>query len=287
MKKRTLEELNLLDDFLFQELVARGEQGENFCRILLSTILGRKIGKVRVTPQKMILGRDTSMHGIRLDAYIEAMDDETDVEVEPEIYDIEPNQGIEKETLPKRTRYYQGLIDSKLLEPGVGYEKLKNVVIIMILPYDPFGENRMVYTFKTLCVEDVTIPYEDGVKKLFLYTKGIEGSPSQELKEMLKYMENSTLENVTNPNIEAIHDYVQEVKQDREAGIQYMKSWEREEMIRKEGHQKGVRAGVKQINKLNQKLAEAGRTEDIIKAASDREYQEKLLQEFGLSDVTM
>lgn len=66
-----------------------------------------------------------------------------------------------------------------------------------------------------------------------------------------------------------------------------MKSWEREEMIRKEGHQKGVRAGVKQINKLNQKLAEAGRTEDIIKAASDREYQEKLLQEFGLSDVTM
>lgn len=42
MKKRTLEELNLLDDFLFQELVARGEQGENFCRILLSTILGRK-----------------------------------------------------------------------------------------------------------------------------------------------------------------------------------------------------------------------------------------------------
>ena len=43
MKKRSLDELNLLDDFLFQELVSRGKKGEDFCRILLTTILGKKI----------------------------------------------------------------------------------------------------------------------------------------------------------------------------------------------------------------------------------------------------
>lgn len=42
MIRRKLEDLNLLDDFLFQQLVSRGEDGENFCRILLETILGKR-----------------------------------------------------------------------------------------------------------------------------------------------------------------------------------------------------------------------------------------------------
>ena len=44
-------------------------------------------------------------------------------------------------------------------------------------------------------------------------------------------MENSIAENVTNQNIEAIHNYVKRVKDDKEVGIQYMKSWEWEQLI--------------------------------------------------------
>ncbi len=282
MKRRTLEELNVLDDFLFQELISRGKKGEDFCRILLETILGRKIGKVTVTPQKPVLGMDTSLHGIRMDAYMEVTETETDVQLEPDIYDIEPNKVADKKTLPKRTRYYHGLIDSRLLESGADYENLKNVIIIMILPYDPFDQNRMVYTVKNQCVEEPGIPYEDGIKKIFLYTKGTEGNPSQELQEMLRYMENSIAENVTNREIAVIHNYVNEVKHDRKAGIQYMKSWEREKMMKEEGIEEGKELGFEQINALNQRLAEEGRTEDIIKAASNAEYQKKLLLEFGL-----
>lgn len=293
MKKRTLEELNVLDDFLFQELISRGKKGEDFCRILLETILGRKIGKVTVTPQKPLLGMDTNLHGIRMDAYIEVTESETNVQLEPDIYDIEPNKVADKRTLPKRTRYYQGLIDSRLLESGVDYEHLKNVVIIMILPYDPFDKNRMMYTVKNLCVEEPDIPYEDGIKKIFLYTRGTEGTPSQELQEMLQYIENSVAENVTNPEIAAIHNYVNEVKRDRKAGIQYMKSWEHDKMMRDEGREEGREEGkrlglaeaqkqIDRINALNQKLAEDGRMEDIIMASSNKEYQKKLLVEFGL-----
>ena len=36
------------------------------------------------------------------------------------------------------------------------------------------------------------------------------------------------------------------------------------------------------INQLNLLLSEAGRTEDIIKAAGDKAYQEKLFKEFDL-----
>ena len=43
MKKRKLEDLKLMDDFLFQEMVSKEGIGEEFCRILLSSILGRPI----------------------------------------------------------------------------------------------------------------------------------------------------------------------------------------------------------------------------------------------------
>lgn len=99
---------------------------------------------------------------------------------------------------------------------------------------------------------------------------------------MLKYIENSIADNVTNQKIAAIHNYVSEVKHDRKVGIQYMKSWEHDQMIKEEGRRMGFEEGQKQINTLYQKLVEAGRTEDMIKASSDAEYQKKLLLEFGL-----
>ena len=175
-------------------------------------------------------------------------------------------------------RYYHGLIDTQLLASGVDYKRLQNVIIIIILPYDPFGKNRMVYTIRNQCLEDTTIPYDDGAKKIFLYTKGEEGNPSQELKDMLKYIENTTQNNITNQDIESIHKLVEKIKRKREVGINYMKSWEHDQWMRDEGRTEGQ----DRINELIIKLSEAGRTEDIIKSAKDRTYQEKLLEELEL-----
>jgi len=61
--RRSPEELNLMDDFLFQEVISRGKKGEEVCRILLSTILNRPTGQVKVTAQKIILGTDTNLQG--------------------------------------------------------------------------------------------------------------------------------------------------------------------------------------------------------------------------------
>lgn len=40
--------------------------------------------------------------------------------------------------------------------------------------------------------------------------------------------------------------------------------------------------GESRINQLNLKLSELSRSDEILKAAVDREYQKKLLKEFGL-----
>ena len=49
-----------------------------------------------------------------------------------------------------------------------------------------------------------------------------------------------------------------------------------------QGIEKGVQQGLGRANALNMKLADAGRADDIIRAASDRTYQEQLFKEFGI-----
>jgi len=182
----------------------------------------------------------------------------------------------------KRLRYYHGLIDSQLLSAGSGYDKLPNVVIITILPYDPFGKNRMVYTIQNSCSEDCTVTYNDGARKIFLYTKGTEGNPSQALKDMLKYIEKSTVENITNQDIASVSELVNKVKKLKEVGINYMKSWEIEQMARNEGKEEGREEMQEKMTKLMLLLSEAGRLDEMVKAAKDKEYLNILLQEFNL-----
>jgi len=51
----------------------------------------------------------------------------------------------------------------------------------------------------------------------------------------------------------------------------------------KEGIKKGIKSGEGRINLLNTRLIELGRVEDVLQAAKDRAYQEKLLAEFGIA----
>lgn len=79
------------------------------------------------------------------------------------------------------------------LARGMEYGALRNVVVIFITTYDPFGLNRMVYTISNKCEEVPDMPYDDGAKTLFLYTKGTEGNPPEELRQLLHYMEEPVL----------------------------------------------------------------------------------------------
>lgn len=109
-------------------------------------------------------------------------------------------------------------------------------------------------------------------------TKGTTGNPRKSLRNMLHYMEKSTEDNVTDENIAKIHKLVSKVKHSKEVGINYMKSWEREQMIREES----LAEGQERISRLILKLSELSRTEDILRAAEDRDFREKLLEEFGI-----
>lgn len=51
---------------------------------------------------------------------------------------------------------------------------------------------------------------------------------------------------------------------------------------RRLGIQQGIQQGENRVNDLNMRLSKLGKTDDILKAAADKEYQRKLFQEFGL-----
>ena len=51
---------------------------------------------------------------------------------------------------------------------------------------------------------------------------------------------------------------------------------------KEEGREEGRKEGEARVNHLIRLLARQNRTEDIVRAASDQEWQEKLFKEFGL-----
>lgn len=218
--RKKLEEMDLLDDFLFGSVVTYPGIGERFVRSLLKAIFGREFKHLSVTAQKEYYGADRNLHGARLDVYLEP-DAEAASEGRAIVYDIEPEQkdkSADKRALPRRVRFYHGKIAAKNLGSGEEYEKLKDVVIIMIMPFDPFGLGRMVYTVKNRCMEEPGMEYEDGASTLFLYTKGTEGVPNETLKQLLHYMEETTYENAVNEELREIHKMVETVKKDPEVG---------------------------------------------------------------------
>lgn len=238
MIKRTLHELNLLDDFLFNKVASYPEIGEEFGRELLRLIYQREFGKIKVVPQKVYYGSDVGKHGIRLDVYLEAEDAEALLQGQGSIFDIEPDTNDKKEAiqiLPKRTRFYHAIIDANSLKAGLTYKCLKDVVVIMIMPYDPFGYDRMVYTVKNVITELPDAEYEDGARTIFLNTNGKLEIPNRELQELLRYMECTTEENACNETLRKIHRMVEVVKEDQEASLEYMKIFEREQMLIEQG----------------------------------------------------
>lgn len=224
---KQLQEMNLVDDFLVYSLTSHKVYGEEAARYILECILQRSIRHLTVVPQKTWYGESPEKHGVRLNVCLD--------EEDGELFDIEPDQNsssADVKALPRRARFYHAKIDAGNLTAGEGYGTLRNVVVIFITTYDPFGLDRMVYTVKNGCVEVPVMPYEDGARTLFLYIKGQEGNPPEELRELTRYMAEFTEANARTKGLRRLHEMVTKVKADREVGLAYMKMWEGEEVIR-------------------------------------------------------
>ena len=230
--KKSLQDLTLLDRFLFAEVMEDPKTFEN----ILSIILGEDIS-IKGRPQSEHENRTSPLkRQVRLDVWA---DDETDA-----VYNIEAQKENTK-NLPHRSRFYQALIDSKLLDPGeVDFSNMKDCYSIIIAPFDLFGRGLYQYTFQMTCAETGQ-PLEDGATRIFLNTHGKNSEDiSPELKELLYYMEHTTEEiSCSTSRLQQIKNHVNIVKSSEEIGVKYMQEWEEKILEKRKARAEGRAEG--------------------------------------------
>ena len=86
------------------------------------------------------------------------------------------HQDLKVQTISGR---YNSKAIIKYLEMSIeDFGKLKQVYVIFICNYDPFGYDRVLYTIKNRCLEEPEMNYDDGAETIVLYTKGTKGTIS-------------------------------------------------------------------------------------------------------------
>ena len=288
-RRKTLEELNLLDNFLFNAMLTYPDTGEAFIRKLLETLFDRKFPHLKIHPQKTFIGLNTGLRGARLDVYIEE-DGSVQIHDEaiPTVYDVEPDHNKDAaqiKAFPKRARFYHAAIDMVALKSGENFGKLKKVYVIFICDYDPFGCDRVLYTIKNKCLEEPELPYNDDTETWVLYTRGKKGNISKSLRQLLSYMENTNQSNAINEDLREIQLMVDQVKHDGEVSLQYMKSFEHDQMMYEQGHEQGRKEEQKnteQERELTRHLLDDQRFDDMKHALDDPAFREQLMQEYHI-----
>ena len=239
--KKPLEDLNLLDRFLFAETVEDLES----MQLILEIILGREV-VLKYLPQVEAEKRTSPLYRfVRLDVLAQ------------DIYDAMYDTEVQKRNtrnLPHRSRFYQGIVDGKLLEPGeIDFNKMNDVYIIMITPFDLFGLDKYMYTFRMTCEEEPGLLLEDGAVRIFLNTHGKNvDEVSPELVELLKYIENTTPETAhecSSVRIHKLQERVQAIKSSEEVSVKYMQEWEERELERRDAREEGQELKLKELIK--------------------------------------
>lgn len=264
--KKSLQDLTLLDRFLFAEVMEDTKTFEN----VLSIILGQDIS-IAGRPQTEHESRTSPLkRQVRLDVWAE---DESDA-----VYNVEAQKENAK-NLPHRSRFYQALIDSKLLLPGeVDFSNMKDCYSIIIAPFDLFGKGLYQYTFQMTCNETGQTLDDDAVR-IFFNTHGKNPEAiSPELRELLYYMEHTT-ENIScsTPRLQEIQSHVNIVKSSEEIGVKYMQEWEEKILEKRKARAEGLAEGedlrlIKLIKKKIQK------SKNLIQIADELEETPESIQ---------
>ncbi len=114
------------------------------------------------------------------------------------------------------------------------------------------------------------------MRTLFLYTKGTVGVPSEEVKQLLAYMEKNSSENVTNAFLQKLHGIVEHVKHDEEVSVEYMRKMADERILLAEGRRIGREEGRAEVLR-------AYVLDKIEENVSKEQVLEKLIKRFGMS----
>ncbi|MGI5115678.1 Rpn family recombination-promoting nuclease/putative transposase [Treponema sp. SP13] len=171
---KPVDELSFTDDFMFGTVM----KNKIICKGIIERLLHIKVGKIEYPSLQKTIAPFYESKGIRLDVYVFDSDRVFDIEIQTSI----------PPSLPKRTRYYQSLMDVDNLLRGQSYAELKESYVIFICTQDPFGKSLPAYEFRNICTADGTLFLDDKSVNVFYNVDAYGKEDEPELSALLEYL---------------------------------------------------------------------------------------------------
>ena len=207
------DDLTIRHDFLFKKVM----RNKRICKHLLEELLHTKIADISYPEIEKTIDVFYDSRGVRLDVVI-ADDKHTHYNLEMQVKNtINPETG--QLVLPKRTRYYQAMIDVDALQKGQNFDLLPKTYIIFICAFDFFGKGNYMYTFKKRCTEIPELIFPDETTIILLNTIGTHGNITPDIKSFFDYVNKHI---VTSDFAKEIDSEINHIKSDQKARLEYM-----------------------------------------------------------------
>ena len=229
IKFKRWEDLDITDDFIFSRVM----RNKKLCRTLLEMILKVKVGKIKFLTSHHAIQIEPNAKGIIMDVYLKDENRVINVEM----------QATNKGDLARRARYYQAAADIDTTPKGSKYKDLKQNYVIFICTFDPFHQEKPIYSFQNYCVDyGVPIPLADGTEKIFLNTTAKDTTNLDgEMSLFYDYVRDKTAQTDFTKELDAT---ISRMKQEKEERNMYLTYTSRMMECRQDGYEEGREDGI-------------------------------------------
>ena len=213
MTKNSFDTLPISNDFMFKKVM----ENKRLCKKLVGAIMQKDIADIIYTETEKNIEPYYDSRGVRLDVII-ADERNTRYNLEMQVKNTLGDTTGEP-VLPKRTRYYQSIMDMDMLQKGQDFDELNPLVLVFICAFNFFNEGRYIYTFKSRCLENLALELKNDVTVMLLNSQGTQGNVTPLVKNFLRYVnENVPMDEFT----QEVEAEVVRLRQDKKARREYM-----------------------------------------------------------------
>lgn len=268
-------------DYCFKELLAYPEIRKGF----VAAILNKEPEEIaETTLMPTILSKDTEdgKYGI-LDVRVRMKNgSQMDLEMQVAPFEFWNNRVI----------FYLSKMYAEQVKEGDKYKNLKPCIHVSILNFNLFHEDRTCFREIAFCDLTTKLKYTD---LLEIYVLELKKFPPEQKEEplIIKWMRflaaesREDFEKMAGEDnyINEAYEVLQKLSADERKRLEYEA---RQKAIRdydsqmSSSREEGIRIGEDRLNHLYEKLMRDHRSDDLVKAISDKVYREKLYQEYGL-----
>ncbi len=179
-KLKPVDELTFTDDGMFQSVLHEPD----ICAELVERLLHVEVEHVEYPEIEKQIAPYYTTKGIRLDVYLKDQNKIIDIEM----------QTYPQNSIGKRTRYYQSMIDIDALIKGEPYPQMKDSYILFICKTDPFFNYNCdpfglpCYTFRNICKENNEVDLGDNSVKVIYNASAYKREKDIRIRDFLYFI---------------------------------------------------------------------------------------------------